>query len=167
MAYGAEARLPSDQVCINFDNSAENIELTFRQRNIAVRRLDKTRKQLISELNARATKRNSATEESYTERDLRPGDRVLRSFEGRPSKLHPKWDGPFIIRDAYPNGTFSLMTSNGHVLKANINGSRIKKFNGSKDEFYYASSMLQKRDRRARLGRNRSSISAGTTDHGE
>lgn len=50
MAYGSEARLPSDQACIEFDKSPENIELTFRQRNLAVRKLDKTWKELITNL---------------------------------------------------------------------------------------------------------------------
>lgn len=155
MAYGSKARLPSDQVCIKFNDSLENIELTFRQQHLAVRKFDKTRRELIAELNNKATARHTASEDNYTERNLRPGDRVLRSFKGRPSKLHPKWDGPFIIKDAYPNGTFSLMTSNGHVLKAKVNGSRIKTFKGTSDEFFYALRLLHARDRRAREARNR------------
>jgi hypothetical protein len=147
MTYGEEARLPSEAVSIKFDDSLENLELIYRQRNIAVNKLKRSREHLIEELNRRAEERYAENEETYTERNLRPGDRVLRQFEGRPSKLHPKWDGPFIIKDADPHGTFTLMTSNGHVLKAKVNGCRLKKFKGTSDEFYYASAMLHKRDK--------------------
>lgn len=104
----------------------------------------------------RATARHTATEDNYTERNLLPGGRVLRCFEGRPSKPHPKWEGLFVIRDTYPNGTFSLMTSDGHVLKAKVNGLRIKRFNGSTDDCYYASRQLHRRDEEARKKRNES-----------
>lgn len=144
MAYGSKARLLSDQVCVRFDNSPENIKLMYRQWHWTVKKLKKTRKQLIAELNDRATARHTTTEDNYTELNLRPGDRVLRCFEGRPSKLHPKWDGPFIIRDAYPSNMFSPMTSNGHILKTKVNGSRIKCFNGSTDDFYYTSRKLHR-----------------------
>lgn len=74
------------------------------------------------------------------------GDIVLRRFEGRPTKLHPLWDGPFIICAAKGSGVFSLKTSNGHVLRMNVNGSRLKKYHGNTDKFYFASQELHRRD---------------------
>ncbi|KAI7937758.1 hypothetical protein MJO29_015073 [Puccinia striiformis f. sp. tritici] len=57
-----------------------------------------------------------------TERDLKIGSTVLRHYKQHPSKLHPKWDGPFIIYHSNPNGSYKLRAPNGHPLKGPVNG---------------------------------------------
>lgn len=160
MAYGSKARLPSDQVCVRFDNSPENIELTLRQRHLTVKKLEKTRKQIITELNDRATARHTATENIL--RITIPSETYAQEIEFSDVSKED-------LQNSTPNGMdrlssgmltrtvkFSLMTSNGHNLKAKVNGSRIKCFNSSTDDFYYTSKQLHRRDKQARKKRNES-----------
>lgn len=105
---------------------------------------------LINGVNERAAERSRRTDESYLERRLGVGDVVLRRFEGRPTKLHPLWDGPFIICAAKGSGVFSLKDSNGHILRMNVNGSRLKRYLGSTDKFYYSSQELRCQDELSR-----------------
>lgn len=148
MVYGSEVRLPSDNLLM--EPNDENIELIYLQRNLDVRKHGDVRQKLIDELNERTRLRYNQSDDVFTEQRLRIGDLVLRKFDGRPTKLHPQWDGPFIIKDANPQGVYTLMTSNGHVLRMKYNGSKIKKFNGSREDFYFASEELHRRDAKAR-----------------
>lgn len=148
MAYGTNVRLPPDTKSLVkiWDDSEQNIDIIYQQRFQAVRKLQDKRADIIRELNDRAIERGRRTDESYTERGLKVGDVVLRRFEGQPTKLHPKWDGPFVIADSKGNGVFSLRTSNGHLLRMNFNGARLKKYNRDSDSFYFASQALHRRD---------------------
>lgn len=80
---------------------------------------------------------------------------MLRKFDGRPTKLHPQWDGRFIIKESTPQGVYTLMTSNGHVLRMKYNGMKLKRFNGSQENFYFASEELHRRDAQAQRERSR------------
>lgn len=153
MVYGTDVRLPSDKLLM--EASDENIELIYLQRNLDMQKHGNKREKLIQELNNRTRLRYEQTDDSFTERRLRIGDLVLRKFDGRPSKLHPQWDGPFVIKEATPQGVYTLMTSNGHVLRMKYNGLKLKKFNGSRDDFYYALQELHRRDERARCDARR------------
>lgn len=162
MVYGTEVRLPSDNLLI--EPTDENIELIYLQRNLDVQKHRNVREKLIAELNDRAKERYKESDESFPERGLRIGDLVLRRFDGRPTKLHPQWDGPFIIKEATPQGVYTLMTSNGHVLRMKYNGAKPKKFNGSQNGFYYASEELHRRDAKSREERRRQTWKFGCVD---
>lgn len=110
------------------------------------------RERLINELNERRRIRYNQTDDSFTERRVIIGDLVLRKFDGSPTKLHPQWDGPFIIREATPEGVYTLMTSNSDILRMKYNGLKLKKFNSSRDDLYFASEELHRRDAKARKG---------------
>lgn len=98
----------------------------------------------------------SNTDNVVTERRLRIGNLVLQKFDGRPKKLHPQWDGPFVVKEATPQGVYTLMTSNGHVLCMKYNGSKLKRFNGSRNDFYFASQELIRQDKAARISNQNS-----------
>jgi len=68
---------------------------------------------------------------------LQAADLVLHQFEGRPSKLHPKWDGPFIIHQENSNGSFKLKAPNGKILSYTTNGDRLKKYYGHTKTLYF------------------------------
>ncbi|KZV78336.1 hypothetical protein EXIGLDRAFT_560361, partial [Exidia glandulosa HHB12029] len=55
------------------------------------------------------------------------GDLVKRKSE-RPSKMHPHWDGPFIIHDMTDKNTYQLATRSGYVLKHLYNGARLSRY---------------------------------------
>lgn len=152
----AEVRLPSDNLLM--DASHENIELIYLQRNLDVWKHSNTRQRLISKLNTRTSARYSATDDNFRERSIKIGDLVLRKFDGRPTKLHPKWDGPFIVKDSTPEGVYTLMTSNGHVLRMNYNASKLKKFSGSQSDFFFALQELHRRDNNAKRATTRNTL---------
>ncbi|KAI7938411.1 hypothetical protein MJO28_015331 [Puccinia striiformis f. sp. tritici] len=80
------------------------------------------RQERIDEVNRKARLGSLNAEDGYTERDLKIGSTVLRHYKQRPSKLHPKWDGPFIIYHSNPNGSYKLRAPNGHPLKGTVTG---------------------------------------------
>lgn len=88
MVYGSEVRLPSDNLLM--EPTDENVELIYLQRNLDIRKHSNTRQHLIDDLNKRTADRYAATNNSFVEKAIRVGDLVLRKFDGRPTKLHPK-----------------------------------------------------------------------------
>jgi hypothetical protein len=91
---------------------------------------NKERMEQLQKINQKATMQSAKNEKVYHKRNLQPGELVLRKFENCPSKLHPQWDGPFVIHSANSNGSFRLQSPNGHILKFTTNGDRLKRYYG-------------------------------------
>ncbi|KAI7941700.1 hypothetical protein MJO29_013774 [Puccinia striiformis f. sp. tritici] len=117
------------------------------------------RQERIDELNKKAKLRSLNAEDGYTEQNLKIGDAVLRHYEQRPSKLHPKWEGPFIIYHCNPNGSYKLRAPNGHPLKGTVNGDRLKKYQGNPRDLYFKDDVLESEGRMTKANR-RSSMGA-------
>jgi len=67
------------------------------------------------------------------------------------SKLHPRWDGPFVIVSSTPDGTYHLATANGYHIKAQVNQARLRKLSHSEtrryiNDFWHASARVKKLD---------------------
>ena len=82
------------------------------------------------------------------------GDLVMRDIPNPKSKLHPRWDGPFVILDASDKDTYQLATANGHIIKNLVNSARVRKLTVEertqyRNEFWNASSRLRLHDKRA------------------
>ena len=62
-------------------------------------------------------------ERVFAERQLvlKVADYVRRGTAG-PSKFSPKWEGPLMIREAYPSGYYRLAQMDGKDLMDPING---------------------------------------------
>ena len=78
----------------------------------------------------------------------------MRKPLNRKSKIHPKWDGPFVILDTSDTDNYQLGTANGHVLENLVNKERVRKLYEKEltkytGEFWAASNRLKKRDERA------------------
>jgi hypothetical protein len=43
-------------------------------------------------------------------------DLVMRSPRNRKSKLHPRWDGPFVVLDSTDKDVYQLATFTGYIL---------------------------------------------------
>jgi len=81
-------------------------------------------------------------------------DLVMRNVPNPKSKLHPKWDGPFVVVDTSDKNTYQLATANGYILRNLINDARIRKLTADertkyRDEFWNASDRLKLHDKRA------------------
>lgn len=58
---------------------------------------------------------------------LKVTDYVRRGM-ARPSKFAPKWEGPFVIREAHPSGYYHLAQMDGKDLIDPINGKWLKRY---------------------------------------
>jgi len=84
-----------------------------------------------------------------------PGDLVMREPLSRKSKLHPRWDGPFIIVCSSEKDVFQLATANSYKLPHLHNIARLRKFNKEEcarytGDFWDASNRLKLHDRIAK-----------------
>ena len=58
---------------------------------------------------------------------LRTTEHVRRNLLGL-SKFAPKWEGPYIIREAHDSGYYYLLKEGGTILEDPINGKRLKQY---------------------------------------
>ena len=58
---------------------------------------------------------------------LKVADYVMRGMTG-PSKFAPKWEGPFVIREAHPSGYYHLAQIDGKDLMDPINRKWLKRY---------------------------------------
>jgi len=86
---------------------------------------------------------------AFLKDSIQRSDLVMRSPINRPSKLHPQWDGPFIILEITDKDIMQLATPNGYILNHLINKARIRKLDKAEtkyfmDELWQASKRLKK-----------------------
>ncbi|KAH7278064.1 hypothetical protein KP509_38G022200 [Ceratopteris richardii] len=60
-------------------------------------------------------------EDGGKEDDLRQPQSMIESFQ-------PRWEGPFLIKTKFKNGSYQLMDMSGKLHKTKINGWRLKKY---------------------------------------
>jgi len=108
-------------------------------------------------------------EEEYREAGLGIGDLVKRRHEAG-TKLHPRWDGPFIIRDVTDKNVYQLQTRNGYVLKSLYNGARLRRYFPPSDSdlsLWFASSGLRKKEKdemlRIRIRQRRNALAQSSS----
>ena len=87
----------------------------------------------------------------------------MREPLNRKSKIHPQWDGPFIVLGSSDGDPYQLDTANGYVLKNLVNVQRLCKLNQEerkkyKDDFWEASNRLRSQDEQARKDRELKNI---------
>jgi transposase InsO family protein len=165
MMFGRNPRLPNQSVfdSIRIPPTDAEIEKLQHARLEHIKNLESYRQEAnakaLARLEAEADKRDG----EMVERGLGIGDLVLRKSE-RQSKLHPRWDGPFLIYDVSEKNTYQLMTRNGYILRHLYNGNRLRPYFQRADRRYaeapdsalwYASGDLQRRDAQHRLRTSR------------
>jgi transposase InsO family protein len=164
MMFGHEARLPHDAVfnLLRVPPSDAEIEQLQHKRLEHVQNLEKFREESNAKALARLEAEAESRDESYKERALGIGDLVLRVNE-RQSKIHPRWDGPFIIHDVSDKNTYQLRTRNGYILRHLYNGSRLQRYYPGRwadpvPSLWYASSELQRKDAHERMKARNSAL---------
>ena len=83
----------------------------------------------------------------------------------RKSKMHPRWDGPFVILEIRDK---NVATANGYILKHLVNKDRLQKLSESEaksyvDEFWEASDRLKKHDALAKQRQRLNDLRYSTT----
>ena len=79
----------------------------------------------------------------------------MRKLLSRKSKLHPKWDGPFVVLAGTDTDAYQLATANGYIIQNLTNEQRLRKLSPDEaanysDQFWAASRRLRLHDRRAK-----------------
>jgi hypothetical protein len=59
------------------------------------------------------------------------GDLVMRAPLNRKTKMHPNWDGPFVVLDSSDKDYYQLATANGHILENLVNVNRLRKLDNT------------------------------------
>ena len=150
LTSGREARLPSERTFeVLLQNPTDEEIVHLRRRQLEhIQNLACVRQEANQQAAAQMEKEVLQCEEVYRERGLGPGDLVKRRHEAS-TKLHPHWDGLFIIQDVTDKNVYQLQTRNGYILKSLYNGERLQQyfplFDSSKS-LWFASSDLQKKD---------------------
>ena len=151
LQYGVEPTLPSTSV-----NSAPitrvELEEAMQHRREHVQDLSKFRTEAAEKYHAALERLvQSRDDTAYLQGPILVGDLVMRTPLNRKSKLHPRWDGPFVVLGSSEKDVYQLGTANGYTLENLINGTRLHKLNGSErksyiGDFWDASSRLRVRD---------------------
>jgi hypothetical protein len=149
LAYGRDAKLPHDRVydVLIQPPTDHQIQQLQNERLEHIHNLDRIRTTVNERAAARLENEASQRDEEYAERGIGIGDVVLRRHEGK-TKLHPKWDGPFIVYNMTSRNTFQLATRGGYILRRLYNGERLRRFRGPWPErnLWFASAALLRHD---------------------
>lgn len=156
LLFGIQPRLPHDAVynIVRLPPTNQELEDLQKRRLTHVHNLDRYR--INANERARETLDKIAVdrEEHYFERALCVGDLVKRMNPSQ-SKIHPRWDGPFIIRNVTSKNTYQLQTRNGYILRNLYNGARLRRYYPPRENvgLYTVSNNLRQRDEQERLTR--------------
>jgi hypothetical protein len=99
----------------------------------------------------------SRDDTAFVRSPVAPGDLVMREPINRKTKLHPKWDGPFVVLESTDTDVYKLATANGYIIKNLVNQARLRKLNADEckqytGEFWEASARLRSQDKQAKQG---------------
>jgi len=155
LQHGVEPILPSTAFVSEPITRLELAEATEARRKY-VQNLDKYRsdaqKRYQTALERLADKHD---DQAFLTGTISPGDLVMREPINRESKLHPKWDGPFVVVATTDYDVYQLASANGYIVRNLVNASRLRKLTRSEaqqytDEFWAASKRLQTQNKRAK-----------------
>jgi len=79
----------------------------------------------------------------------------MRDIPNPQSKMHPRWDGPFVVLASSDKDVYQLATANGYVIRNLVNVDRLRKLSKEervkyRDEFWEASERLKSHDERTK-----------------
>ena len=155
LQFGVEPVLPSTAVANNPVTHVELAEAAEYRRG-HVQDLSKHRTDAAKKYHAALEQlAKSRDDDLYSASPILNGDLVMRTPLNRKSKLHPRWDGPFVVLDSTDKDVYQLATANGHILPNLVNVKRLRKLNADErkqytGDFWDASDRLKLHDQRAR-----------------
>ena len=117
LQYGIVPQLPAMSQIVNHLNgdSPPHDRLTELQK-LQAHRSESAR------LYRNSMEKLTANRELYLkETSIGHGDLVMRKRINVESKLHPPWDGPFVIVSSTPDGTYRLAMANGYHIDTQVN----------------------------------------------
>ena len=154
LQHGVEPVLPSTSITSKPVTRMEIAEATEHRRK-HVQNLEKYRSDMQDKYRE-AMKQLARNREEYASREgIQDGDLVMREVLNHKSKLHPKYDGPFVATGSTNKDVYQLSTPNGYILQNLVNFDRLRKLSLPEieqytGEFWNASKRLKSRDLRAK-----------------
>ena len=115
--------LEESQKDTNNERRIVDLEGVEEERELARRRSQRYQKRMTRAY-AQAVRLRAFTERQLV---LRTAEHVRRNLLG-PSKFAPKWEGPYIIREAHDSGYYYFTKEDGIVLTEPINGKWLKQY---------------------------------------
>jgi len=149
LQYSVEPRLPTEEARGPVTRLEKAITVDDRQR---IRNLRKYRTVAAERYNAAMQRLADARDDTAFVTDpLQPGDLVMRSPINRKSKLHPEWDGPFVVLEVTDKDAVQLASANGYIINHLVNKARLRKLDTDervkyRNEFWEASNRLKRHD---------------------
>ena len=127
LQYGVEPTLPSTSTITDPISRVELAEaVEYRRKH--VQDLSKHRTEAAERYQSGLRRlAESRDETSNSASSIIAGDLVMRAPINRKSKIHPKWDGPFVVLDTSEKDVYQLGTANGHVIENLVNKQRLWK----------------------------------------
>ena len=154
LQYGVDPVLPSSAT-IQHEAPFSNVEFEDARvaRKTYVQDLQKYRTDAMDKHRA-GLERIAAKRDEYLKEPIIPGDLVMRIIS-QDSKIHPKWDGPFLVLASSEKDVYQLATANGYTLQKLVNIARLRKLSIDEcakytGEFWNASERLKSQNERAR-----------------
>ncbi|MCO5553797.1 hypothetical protein L7F22_007323 [Adiantum nelumboides] len=135
LVFGKEAILPIEVQLASLRVLASGRETPkeqLQQRILDLERLELDRTSAIEFYATHAERRRQKFNEGLKDKELKRGMLVLRydnRFDNRKDKKFlSRWEGPFLIRKKYSNGSYQLQEINGRLHKTRVNGWRLKPY---------------------------------------
>jgi hypothetical protein len=155
LQYGVEPVLPHTSI-VTAPSSQLEREIAKQDRRTRVQNLDKHRTEAAERYrNALEKLAKNRDDQAFVNDPIMPGDLVMREPLNRKSKLHPRWDGPFVVLASSDKDVYQLATANGYKLPNLVNIARIRKLDKAErqrytEDFWDASTRLRLHDRVAK-----------------
>ncbi|MCO5587491.1 hypothetical protein L7F22_041440 [Adiantum nelumboides] len=104
----------------------------LQQRILDLERLELDRTSAIEFYATQAERRRQKFNEDLKDKELKRGMLVLcydnRFDNKKDKKFLSRWEGPFLIRKKYSNGSYQLQEINGRLHKTRVNGWKLKPY---------------------------------------
>ncbi|MCO5564550.1 hypothetical protein L7F22_018214 [Adiantum nelumboides] len=136
LVFGKEAIIPIEvqlaslKILATKNEGAPSDQL--KQRILDLERLELDREMAIENYATQAERRWQKFNEGLKDKELKKGILVLRydnRFDTRKDKqFMPKWEGPYVIRKKYTNGSYRLQDISGKLHKTRVNGWKLKPY---------------------------------------
>jgi transposase InsO family protein len=155
LQYGVEPVLPHSSI-VSSPATALEREIAKQDRRNRVQDLDKHRTKAADRYRTALEKlAKNRDDTAFLNDPIMPGDLVMREPLNRRSKLHPRWDGPFVILGATDKDVYQLATANGYTLPNLHNVARLRRLDKNEriryaGDFWDASNRLKLYDRIAK-----------------
>jgi len=155
LTYGTEPTLPTAKTYQELPPTYVEREETIEIRRTHVQNLNKYRTEAANRYREAIEKLATTRDDGNFNSPILPGDLVMRSPINRKTKLHPKWDGPFVVLASTDKDVYQLATANGYTIRSLVNEDRLRKLEPNErtkyaGEFWEASNRLKSQDARAK-----------------